>query len=50
MYWRGNPKQDHDRSANAELTREQLGVQERKLRESIRRWYRRLTRREPAEH
>jgi hypothetical protein len=49
MYARRNPKQDRDRSTNAEITREQLGVQGAKARESIRHWYRRLTRRKSAE-
>ena len=44
-----NSKRNRDRDTNAELTREQLGVQEAKLRESIRHWYRRLTRRKSAE-
>jgi hypothetical protein len=44
-----NSKRNRDRDTNAELTREQLGVQEAKLRENIRHWYRRLTRRKSAE-
>ena len=35
--------------ARTSARREELGIQKPKLRESIRHWYRRLTRREPAE-
>ena len=44
-----NPQGDRDRYENSKITRAQLGVQMAKLRESIRHWYRWLTRRKPAE-
>jgi hypothetical protein len=44
-----NPEHDRDRRVNAEITRAQLVIQMAKSRESIRRWYRWLTGRTPAE-
>ena len=49
MFYPPNPEHDRDRSANSEITRAQLGIQWARLRESIRHWYRWLTRRKPAE-
>jgi hypothetical protein len=49
MFYPPNPEQDRDRRSNSEITRAQLGIQMAKLRESMRRWYRWLTGRKPAE-
>ena len=49
MFVQRNSKRNRDRETNAEITREQLGVQEAKLRENIRHWYRWLTRRKSTE-
>ena len=49
MFVQRNSKRNRDRYTNAEITREQLGVQGAKLRESIHHWYRWLTRRKSAE-
>ena len=49
MYEQPNPQRDRDRYTNAAITRAQLRIQTDKLRESIRHWYRWLTRRKPAE-
>lgn len=49
VYLPPNPEQDRDRRANAEITRAQLGIRMAKSRESICRWYRRLTGRTPTE-
>jgi hypothetical protein len=49
MFVQRNSKRNRDRDTNAEITREQLGVQEAKLRENIRHWYRWLTRRKSTE-
>jgi hypothetical protein len=42
-------RDEHARMENAAARRAQLGIQRPKLRESIRHWYRWLTRRKPAE-
>jgi len=49
MFEQPNPQRDRDRRTNSQVTRAQLGVQMAKARESIRHWYRWLTRRKPAE-
>jgi hypothetical protein len=49
MFPQRNSKRNRDRYTNAEITRAQLGVQAAKLRESIRHWYQRLTRRKSAD-
>jgi hypothetical protein len=45
MFAQREPKRKSDRQANAELTREELRLQGARMRESLRTWYQRLTRR-----
>jgi hypothetical protein len=49
MFYPRNPEHDRDRSANAEITHAQLGIQIARLRESVRHWCRWFTQRKPAE-